>query len=271
MKQHPKMNDVRRNNLGLIALALAIAPISNSSGYTVALSQGSYQNGIGGEFKATVSDDSIDGYLSGYALGAGNAATNTFQTFCIEYREHFNWNVPYTGAVSGAAIKGGTLTQDAVSVGTGWLYSQFAQGLLATNNYFTGSAANRTAQAGLLQNAIWWLEGEITNSQANNPFILAAEVGLGIAHGSTFPNASPGQEGTGLALNTYNGQTAASFGVFALNLGPFQGNPNVITQDQLIYQRTSNRNVPDGGTTLVLLGLSLTGMRLLQRRMCKIA
>ena len=44
-------------------------------------------------------------------------------------------------------------------MGTGWLYSQFAQGTLA-GYVFSGTEAQREASANLLQQAIWWLEGE---------------------------------------------------------------------------------------------------------------
>ncbi len=269
-----KMNTTRKNKLGILALAFAAASVSSAFGTQVTLSQGSYQSGLGGEFKATVNGDSLDSYLSSYSqLSTGDAGANTFQTFCIEYNEHFNWSpTAYDVAISGAAVHGGTSTQDTVSVGTGWLYSQFAKGTLSTTaygSYFTSTTSRKT-QAVELQNAIWWLEGEIATSQATNPFILAAEAGLGITHSgtSTVPTVSPGQEGTGLALNTYGGKTAASFGVYALNLGT---SPEFPAQDQLIYLKTANQNVPDGGATLLLLGLSLSGMGALQRRMRRTA
>ena len=270
------MKITRKKKFGILALAFAAASVSSAFGTQVTLSPGSYQSGLGGEFKATVNGDTLDSYLSSYSqLSTGDAGANTFQTFCIEYNEHFNWSpIAYDAATSGAAVHGGTPTQDTVSVGTGWLYSQFAKGTLSTTaygSYFTGTTSRKT-QAAMLQNAIWWLEGELlaSQSQAANPFILAAEVALGITHSatSTIPNLSPYQEGTGLALNTYGGKTAASFGVYALNLGT---SPEFPAQDQLIYLKTANQNVPDGGATLLLLGLSLSGMGALQRRMRRTA
>lgn len=255
----------------MLALASAAACVSSAFGYTVALSPGSYQSGIGGEFTATVNDDSLDAYLGTYGLSStGNAVANTFQTFCIEYQEHFSYNTPYTADVSGAAKLGGTLTQDIVSVGTGWLYSQFAQGLLTTTthgSYFTGSAIRKT-QAGQLQNAIWWLEGEITTSQAANPFIIAASTFFGIAPAATVPTASPSSGGLGLAGDSLGTYSAAGFGVYALNLGPLTSGATK-HQDQLIFKATGNREVPDGGTTLLLLGMTVTGMGALQRKMRK--
>lgn len=267
------MKITRKKKLGILALVFAAASVSSAFGTTIALSGGAYQNGIGGEFTATVgtTPNSLDAYIGTYSpLAATNSidgSVNNFQTFCIEYNEHFNWTpATYTSAVSSAAIHGGVPGgEDPVSVGTGWLYSQFAQGLLKDNlgnSYFT--TGSRYTNAGELQNAIWWLEGEITTDQSNNRYIKAAATALGV--GSTVPNASPLEGGTGLAANTLNnGHNAAWFGVSALNLGPFDGNP-ITSQDQLIYQYTGNQ-VPDGGATLLLLGLSLSGMGALQRRM----
>ena len=261
-------------------MAFAAASASSAFGTTISLSGGAYQNGIGGEFTASVSNltNDYDTYIGTYSsLTATNTAdTNNFQTFCIEYNEHFNWApATYTSVVSSAAIHGGVpFGNDPVSVGTGWLYSQFAQGLLKDNlgnNYFT--AGNRKTNAGDLQNAIWWLEGEITTNQSNNKYIKAAEAALGLGVGSTVPVATPpgpGSGGTGLAADSLNGHNAAWFGVYALNLGPFDGNPNVTSQDQLIYKSTGNQ-IPDGGATLLLLGLSLSGMGALQRRMRRTA
>jgi hypothetical protein len=78
-------------------------------------------------------------------------------------------------------------------MGTAWLYSQFRAGTLA------GYSSGLTATAGQLQNAIWWLEGEITADQSANPFI------------TQIPNA---------AWRAYNSGTDANgaFGVVALNL-----------------------------------------------------
>ncbi|MCX6880721.1 MAG: hypothetical protein NTW21_43980 [Verrucomicrobia bacterium] len=268
------MKITRKKKFGILALAFAAASASSAFGTTIALSGGAYQNGSGGEFTASVSKETndYDAYIGTYSsLTATNTSTtNNFQTFCIEYNEHFYWApATYTSAVSSAAIRGGVPGgEDPVSVGTGWLYSQFAQGLLKDNlgnNYFT--TGSRYTNAGDLQNAIWWLEGEIGGNLSGNKYIMAAAAALGVS--STVPKTSPLEGGTGLAADSLNGRNAAWFGVHALNLGPFEGNP-AVSQDQLIYQKTGNQ-IPDGGATLLLLGLSLSGMGALQRRMRRTA
>ncbi len=254
-----KMNKTLLGGLATVAL-MAVSASSAFAVSTVALSPGNYQSGIGGEFTATVSDGSLSAYTTSYSslvTGIASASnTNTFQTFCIEYNEHFSYGSAYDYQISSAAIMGGTSTQDPVSVGTGWLYSQFAKGTLAGYNY-SGTQAVRQLSAAALQNAIWWLEGEISTDQSSNSFITTAQAALGIA--STVPNPSPGQGGTGLALNSYNGNTAATYGVYALNLGPFSGQTRS-TQDQLIYKTTANTDVPDGGATILMLGMAIAGV-----------
>ena len=54
------------------------------------------------------------------------------------------------GAVNGA---------DPISIGTAYLYSEFAKGTLQ-DYAFAGTEAEREASAALLQNAIWYLEKE---------------------------------------------------------------------------------------------------------------
>lgn len=264
-----KKTNMKTKKSAMLALALAAASVSSAYSTQIALSGGPYQNWIGGEFTATVSNNTndLDAYIGTYSslTSTNTDTTNTFQTFCIEYNEHFNWNTPYTAAVSDAAINGGvTNGTDPISVGSGWLYSQFAQGFLKDdlgNSYFT--SGSRNTNAGALQNAIWWLEGEITTDQSNNKYIKAAAAALGVA--STVPTVPAG--GTGLASDALGGKDAAWFGVYALNMGPLTSS-GAQHQDQLIYKYTGNR-VPDGGATLLLLGLGLSGMGALQRHLRK--
>ena len=68
---------------------------------------------------------------------------------------------------------------------------------------------DRTTQAGLLQNAIWYLEGEVGNQASNPYFTMLAGVGIT----NPFANAN------------------GAYGVRALNLTDSSGN---IAQDQLV-------------------------------------
>jgi hypothetical protein len=159
------------------------------------------------------------GYNSGYAV----AGQKYFQTFCIEATEYFSPGSSYSASLSFNALYGhvGQSPGVAVTMGTAWLYSEFASGGLQNYGYdYTygnGSSpgGNRTASAGALQQAIWAFQGEngltlsgLTGQAAN--FVGDAETALG-----------------GLA----NAQAASNgkFGVMALNLGA----PGAV-QDQLV-------------------------------------
>ena len=112
-----------------------------------------------------------------------------------------------TGAVEGGGPGGGAnaidpntgLPMDNISLGTAWLFSQFSAGTLTLDNgsgsYFD---TNRLANAGELQQAIWYLEDE--NNGVNNGYVSLAETALGT-------------DLTGVKADS-NGE----FGVVALNL-----------------------------------------------------
>src|ERR1700744_1927647 len=108
-----------------------------------------YSHGVGGEFRAvgnsgldavvdwaaytsqtsgTISH-STDGSSQGYSSGLNGDAY--FQTFCIEYNESFTPGNTYSVGISETLNANGT--GSAVTLGTAWLYSQFAAGTL--NNY----------------------------------------------------------------------------------------------------------------------------------------
>jgi hypothetical protein len=103
-----------------------------------------------------------------------------FQTFCLEAGEHFTPGHTYVGVLNTAAIFGGPGASggsDPISLGTAWLYSQFAAGSL-NYNYTLGSS--RTSSATTLQQAIWWLEGE--NFGVRNDYVTAAADALMALH-----------------------------------------------------------------------------------------
>ena len=200
-----------------IFICLLIAPALKAD--TIVLTQGPYSSGAGGEFTATTS------------------ANGVFNTFCLEYGEHFYPGRTYTYSISDRAIQGGPNTQpgavpgeDIISVGTAWLYRQFAQHTLA--NYFTGT---EQANAGLLQNTIWWLEDERTDPGNSNPFRAAVY--------AAFANPKIDFTGSDVRVMNITDPTRAD------------GLATIYRQDQLIYT-----GVPDGGNSLVLLGMALAGL-----------
>ena len=190
---------------------------------TLTFGSPTYQNGVGGEFNAITT-------------GLGS-----FASFCIEDGENIGQppSGPYTYTINTGAVLGGGgggganaidpytgLPMDNISRGTAWLFSQFSAGTLTLD---TGSGsyfdANRLANAGELQQAIWYLEDE--NNGVANGYVSLAETALG----------------TGLA--GIKADSGGAYGVVALNLFDASGN---LAQDQLA--------VPEPTTTgCFLLGL----------------
>jgi hypothetical protein len=217
--------------------ALCAAAVTKIYGNTITLgaNNANYRVGSGGEFNWIANGGNPDNLGAGYSskalLGSG------FESFCIQIGEHIGFGGTYEYAINTHAM--GPTGSKEVSKGTAWLYSQFATGTLAGYNYTPG--AGRAASAGLLQNAIWYLEGQISNP-GSNIFLTEAYSALGSVAGA-------------------NQNALGSYGVYALNLGPVGTKTDWSNQDQLIY-----RGVPDGGMTAVLLGLGLVGLALARRR-----
>jgi hypothetical protein len=222
----------------------------------------SYSYGNGGEFRA-VSNPGLDSAINwnaysgstkgtvgaadvgtwGYSLGL--SGQEYFQTFCIEYNEEFSPGTTYNVTISEKAMWGSQPPPpfpggDPISIGTAWLYSQFAAGTLSGYNYNYGNSGlnNRTASAGALQQAIWWLEGEANG--VNNSFVTAAETALGLND------------------TTIKGDANGAFNVRALNLG----DPGTV-QDQLVI-------VPEPTTVvagaLLLLPFGMSTLRILRKK-----
>lgn len=132
-----------------------------------------YYSASGGEF--TLQKDGLPKYLgnTAYASVAKSAAANSFQTFCMERDEFIvtpvditvsTTNVDASGNDVGPgshAVQGGVNTNngDNLDPKTAYLYTQFAQGVLAGYDYTVG--AGRVASADALQKAIWYIEGEV--------------------------------------------------------------------------------------------------------------
>lgn len=225
--------------LVLVLLLLAgLASPALAGNLTLAPGYGPYHKGSGGEFTFTPVGGWLD--LSGYSsrtTGQGGYG-GSFQTFCLEMNEYILEGSSYVGSLGPEAnLGGGGPNPDPVSQGTGWLYSQFA-----SDNWQAGLTYDYTSarsNAAALQEAIWFLEQEISSYSGTNIYINAAILRFG-----TIGNAMGGH--------------ASDFGVSALNLTDSAGNRK---QDQLHYAP-----VPDGGTTLMLLGGALIGLGALRRK-----
>lgn len=206
---------------------------------------GPYQTGRGGEFTLQAGGG-LEYYLKYYSkLTTNQGNTNgTFQSFCIEENEYIYPNTVHSATISNEAMNGGlggarnAAGYDPISIGTAWLYFQFATGSLSGYDY---SSSGRGSSASDLQNTIWWLEGEATDPGSTNIFRNAVLAKYGSKamddNNRTIPVA---------ALNLWaDGQA---------------GNLNYVRQDQLVVTATP---VPAAAW---LLGSGLLGLVGIRRR-----
>jgi hypothetical protein len=158
-----------------LAVADTLTTVGNGGTYN---GYGPYQTGQGGEFTLRP-DTGVGWLLSNYAGGAKNVQglLGTFQSFCLEENEYIYPNTIHGVTLSDAAVYGGVgggvNGRDPLSIGTAFLYYQFAKGTLPGFDYDNpGRSGDNNSSAAALQNTIWWLEGEI-NSQPTNVFTTA--------------------------------------------------------------------------------------------------
>jgi hypothetical protein len=234
---------------GMVITVLSMAPVVMAD--TVQLSTSAYTSyNTGGEFTAVTGQN------------------GTFQTFCVQTGTEFNpynWGGPtynYTVSLTslggpgypGAPVAVGQPFSYALSEGTAWLYAQFATGSLA-NYDFANTGNDRSTDAGILQSAIWELQG-------------------GQSYGG-YPYGGSGNIYYDEALAHFGGSSAAldaaatlstDFGTEIMNLSLNGANNSY--QNQLIYFPPSppSPGVPDGGATVTLLSVALFGLGIYRRR-----
>lgn len=105
---------------------------------------------------------------------AGYSAGDIISTFCVEKNEYFTPGGSYYAAINTAAVSGGVSggNPDPLDQRSAYLYTQFLSGNSAFQNQ------------SLLQDAIWYIEGEITSTNsyvglANTAVNSGAWAGLG--------------------------------------------------------------------------------------------
>jgi len=217
-------NNMKRANIFGIVVALAITPAAMANFISVEQTLGaSFRDG--GEYTARTSPITE---ILGLSQSPG-----TFQTFCLESHIFLSLDTKYSYTKTQEDHSGNSL-----KLGTAWLFSKFSTHSLP-------GFIDDSTQAGLLQGAIWFFQGQTPNQDpagfndsSTNPYVIDAMTALGGSAG----NASAG-----------------AFGVFMLELTDANGKP---AQDLL-----GLTPVPDGGATIALLGLALVGFEGLRRRL----
>lgn len=119
----------------------------------------------GGEFRIYGADTDYAPVSALVTNAYGNVAID-FVSFCIEETELVGASGSYYYDVGPNAINGGLGggSPDPVSNQTAWLFSQFWNGTLSDYD-FTNTGTGRSADAGQLQAAFWFLEDELTAGQ----------------------------------------------------------------------------------------------------------
>jgi hypothetical protein len=234
--------------LSIGALAGILAATSALAVPTVNISRtaGTY-SGSGGEFTLKANADIF--YTPYSATVPVFASGSTIQTFCLETSDYVTMGNNYSAYVD-SKISGANGTKT-LTVGAANLYAQFCAQTLGGYNYTVGSG--RSTTAGQLQNTIWAYMGYAYSPNAQFASDLTA-VGI------TTPTAAI----SGAYYETTIGQTI--WDVAILNLGV---NGNSSAQDQLVAwsrAKPNDTSVPDGGTTVSMLGMALAGLGFIARR-----
>jgi hypothetical protein len=135
-----------------------------------------YYTPNGGEFTAIASSD-LQWVLQYYDASTSYIQyDNSFQTFCVETGEYLSIGGNYIAVLNDKAIMGSQPPNgDPLSVGAAWLYHEFQNQTL--EGYDWDPQGGRAADAGELQNAIWYLEGEAGTLSANYQAMLVAQFG----------------------------------------------------------------------------------------------
>jgi hypothetical protein len=131
----------------------------------VKVTQGPYSYSNGGEFTAELKGSVTVGGVTYYGTDIPGYAKigDKWQTFCVETNEYFNPGTTYEFLLATVSYKGGVGggSPDPLDPKTAYLFTQFSKGTLSNYN-FSGTPAQRSADAGQLQRAIWSIENELT-------------------------------------------------------------------------------------------------------------
>jgi len=227
---------MKKTIVSIFAVALLAGSQVWATSVTVTRPAG-YSTGDGGEFN-------IAPVFTGGSYAPTVLVGSGFETFCLDA----SVNIGPLPATYNA-----TLAAAPVSLGTAWLYYQFATGTLAGYAYTSfaptpilqngvpHTVSARAATAYGLQNAIWILEGSVA------PFIDAAAAASW--------------------LTLVEGATGDTFAQLQVQNNQYQV-ARVLLTDPRTQAPVQNMLalVPDGGWAVMLLGMGLSGLALISRK-----
>lgn len=153
------INKIKSGLLGLAAVALfgsqvALAQVNVVANDLIKFADGPGA-GNGGAFIITAYDST------------GTTVKGSFESFCLEKNEYMSFGPFYKVAdVSTAAKNGGggaVAGQDPLDVRTAWLYTQYIETPSALGAISGWNAANAVDRGTAMQQAIWFIEQEITS------------------------------------------------------------------------------------------------------------
>ncbi len=218
------------------------------------------QNFAGGEFTALVTGGR--NYAANYSSSAQATVGGQtgFETFCVEIDTEFSPGSTYNTSIGNTILPSGA----AITIGTAYLYSQFAQGTLQNYNYNPNSSGmgSRTYTSDELQDAIWYLQGEVTSAgdqyTKGNSYLYSFGVSSFDPASDPFVQLAESMFGA----NAFTSDANNNFGVQVLELTSANGTP---AQDQLVYTP-----VPEPATfaagAMLLAPLGISALRTIRKK-----
>jgi len=233
---------MKKTIIGIFAVAALVVSQAWAVPVTVTRLAG-YAVGDGGEFNiAPVFGNGS--YAPAVLVGGG------FETFCVQ-ASGLNSTIGPLPATYDA-----TLASSPVSLGTAWLYYQFATGNLAGYKYTDFSAT--------LVNTLNYPAGFPTTARAGSAYGLQAAIW--VLEGFTGYPVDTAAAASWLAL--VEGATGKTLGQLqAQNNGTYQVARVVLTDANRNQVQNMLALVPDGGSALMLLGMGLSGLALVSRKL----
>jgi len=212
---------------------------------------------------AIPSSGTIQGVQNGSSYSDGGQFTawvngdlsTSFQTFCIEIFNEFSPGSSYVYTL-GQTTHNNPAGASPLKLGTAWLFNQFENGAFGGVNV-GGQYFLTPTQAGQLQAALWYFQsqGSNPNGQFGNPV-------------QTWNNGLPTVLSPAGQGDIYTDMALAALGSSANAFTASAGAYGVSVIEEVNGQDWLTR-VPDGGLTVMLLGIALSSLSLVSRKIRK--